>query len=91
MLYKYHYNGDARINNELVPVSLYTLAKTEARAAMNIRWRLHKETDAEIVNIQLFPDYIKVVGGYKGPGYPDNPDQVTLWDLFPEAMGVVNG
>jgi hypothetical protein len=85
--YKFVYTGDVIIGEDTYDIpgryAMYTVAPTEAKAMMNIKWRLHNLYKCDVKDIKL-TGTLKVVGG--GNKIEDEYKQLSLMDLFPEVF-----
>lgn len=84
MLYKFHYGGPVLVNGYGMNISCYTVAKSERKAIMNIKWRLHKETGVNVALIQVDLNCLTMVEHM--PDIDKTATQLTLFDLYPEVM-----
>ena len=87
--YKFVYFGDVIIGEHTYEdeihgrFPIYTVAPTEAKAMMNIKWRLHNLYKCDVKDIKL-TGTLKVVSG--GNHIEDEYKQLSLMDLFPEVF-----
>lgn len=85
--YKFMYIGNVIIEEYTKTIDthgpIYTVAPTEAKAMMNIKWRLHNLYKCDVKDIKL-TGTLKVVSG--GNHIEDEYKQLSLMDLFPEVF-----
>ena len=82
--YKFVYTGNIILERHEKTIGpIYTVAPTEAKAMMNIRWRLHNLYKCDINDIKL-TGHLGIVGG--GNHIEDEYKQLSLMDLFPEVF-----
>lgn len=82
--YKFVYTGNIILERHAKAIDpIYTVAPTEAKATINIKWRLHNLYKCDVKDIKL-TGTLKVVGG--GNHIEDEYKQLSLMDLFPEVF-----
>lgn len=82
--YKFVYTGNIILERHAKAIDpIYTVAPTEAKAMMNIKWRLHNLYKCSVKDITL-AGHLGIVGG--GNKIEDEYKQLSLMDLFPEVF-----
>lgn len=81
--YARFYLGESGIYDIRFIHDKYTCAKSSVKALLNIRWNIHKESGFDLGKIELNPQYLHLIEDVK-----EDDGQITLFDLYPEAMGV---
>lgn len=83
--YKFVYTGNVILEKHTIKIAdpIYTVAPTEAKAMMNIKWRLHNLYKCDVKDITL-TGHLGIVGG--GNHIEDEHKQLSLMDLFPEVF-----